>query len=133
MSMAKQIFYHNLRKGNKVEVEIYNRDIKPYEEKNNIAYWSSEVFLNDYFHKCEFSEPYAKAWGLIPQAWVTTPWRNKMKKIVFKFVRGYVKKHKKLPEGELSFLVDWKSRDLHWLKHRLKKKQNVIFPKIDFK
>ena len=33
MSMAKQIFYHNLRKGNKVEVEIYNRDIKPYVEK----------------------------------------------------------------------------------------------------
>ena len=32
MSMAKQIFYHNLRKGNKVEVEIYNRDIKPYVE-----------------------------------------------------------------------------------------------------
>ena len=133
MSMAKQIFYHNLRKGNKVEVEIYNRDIKPYVEKNNIAYWSSETFLNDYFLKCEFSEPYAKAWGSIPQAWVTTPWRNKMKKIVFKFVRGYVKKHKKLPEGELSFFVDWKNRDLHWLKHCLKKKQNVIFPKIDFK
>ena len=33
MSMAKQIFYHNLRKGNKTEVEIYNRDIKPYVEK----------------------------------------------------------------------------------------------------
>ena len=33
MSMTKQIFYHNLRKGNKVEVEIYNRDIKPYVEK----------------------------------------------------------------------------------------------------
>lgn len=32
MSMAKQIFYHNLRKGNKTEVEIYNRDIKPYVE-----------------------------------------------------------------------------------------------------
>jgi hypothetical protein len=32
MSMAKQIFYHNLRKGNKAEVEIYNRDIKPYIE-----------------------------------------------------------------------------------------------------
>jgi len=30
--MAKQIFYHNLRKGNKTEVEIYNRDIKPYVE-----------------------------------------------------------------------------------------------------
>ena len=33
MSMAKQIFYHNLRKGNNVEVKIYNRDIKPYVEK----------------------------------------------------------------------------------------------------
>jgi len=33
MSMAKQIFYHNLRKGNKTEVDIYNRDIKSYVEK----------------------------------------------------------------------------------------------------
>jgi len=33
MSMAKQIFYHNLRKGNKAEVETYNRYIKPYVEK----------------------------------------------------------------------------------------------------
>jgi len=31
--MAKQIFYHNLRKGNKTEVDIYNRDIKSYVEK----------------------------------------------------------------------------------------------------
>jgi len=33
MSMAKQIFYHNLRKNNNTEVEIYERDIKPYYEK----------------------------------------------------------------------------------------------------
>lgn len=133
MSMAKQIFYHNLRKGNKVEVEIYNRDIKPYVEKNNIAYWSSETFLNDYFLKCEFSEPYAKAWGSIPQAWVTTPWRNRMKKIIFKFIKDYLKSYKKLPEGKFSFLVDWESRDFHWLKKCLKKKQYVIFPKTGFK
>ena len=133
MSMAKQIFYHNLRKGNKIEQEIYNKDIKPYVEKNDIAYWSSETFLHEYFLKCEFSEPYAKAWGSIPQAWVTTPWRNKMKKIIFKFVRDYLKSYKKLPEGKFSFLVDWESSDFHWLKKCLKKKQSVIFPKTGFK
>jgi len=36
MSMAKQIFYHNLKKGNKVEAEIYERDIKPYVEKEKL-------------------------------------------------------------------------------------------------
>ena len=35
MSIAKQIFYHNLRNGNKTEVEIYNRDIKPFVEKES--------------------------------------------------------------------------------------------------
>lgn len=33
MSMAKQIFYHNLKKGNKTEAKIYERDIRPFEEK----------------------------------------------------------------------------------------------------
>ena len=28
MSMAKQIFYHNLKNGNKTEVEIFNKEIK---------------------------------------------------------------------------------------------------------
>ena len=32
MSIGKQIFYNNLKKGNRVEVKIYERDIKPYYE-----------------------------------------------------------------------------------------------------
>lgn len=99
-------------------------------KKDLLTYWSSDEFLNEYFQKLEFSEPYAKAWGSIPQTWVTNPWRRRMKVIVFEFVRGYVKNYKKLPEGQHNFLVNWENKNLHWLIKCLKADQIVTFPKL---
>lgn len=100
-------------------------------KKDQLAYWSSEDFLNCYFQKLDFSEPYAKAWGSIPQTWVTGPWRNRMKKIVFEFIRDFIKKYKKLPEGEFTFIVNWESKNLHWLIRCLKPEQIVTFPILE--
>ena len=130
MSMAKQIFYHNLKKGNKAEVEVFNKDIKPYTEKNQLAYWSSEIFLNEYFKRVEFDEPYAKSFGTIPQGWVSSSWRQYIKEIVFKYTLDYLKKYKKLPEGDVTFDVNWKTKKPKWLVDCLRKKQIVTFPKI---
>lgn len=44
MSMAKQIFYHNLRKGNKTEVEIYDKHIKPYIKVNHNKWQKFSTF-----------------------------------------------------------------------------------------
>ena len=109
MSMAKQIYYNNLR----------------------IRYWSSKEFLNLYFKQLEFSEPYSKAFGSISQAWVTNPWRNKIKLIVFDFVKQHLKVYKTLPVGEYTFTLEWRSKNLPWLKKCLKEKPVIIFP--DFK
>lgn len=130
MSMAKQIFYHNLKKGNKAEVEVFNKDIKPYTEKNQLAYWSSEIFLNEYFKRVEFDEPYAKSFGTIAQGWVSSPWRQYIKEIVFKYTLDYLKKYKKLPEGHVTFDVNWKTKKPKWLVDCLRTKQIVTFPKI---
>lgn len=97
--------------------------------KQNLAYWSSEEFLNQYFEELEFNEPYAKTWSSISQGWVTNPWRSRMKKVLFEFIRNYVKKHKKLPKGEFTFVIDWKNKNLHWLVKCLKPNQIVTFPK----
>ena len=133
MSMAKQIFYHNLKNGNKTEVEIFNKEIKPYIEKYNLAYWSSDEFLNQYFTQLQFNEKYAKATGSIAGQWVRNPWTIKIRGIIFTFVKGYVKKHKKLPEGEHAFNVNWHAPNAKWLKEVLLRKQVVTFPKdIDF-
>ena len=131
MSMAKQIFYHNLKKGNKAEVEVFNKDIKPYTEKNQLAYWSSEAFLNQYFYQLNFNEPYSKATGSIAGGWVRSPWNGRMKKIVFHFVKDFVKKHKRLPEGEHIFNVNWHASNAKWLKQVLLKEQVVTFPRIE--
>ena len=100
-------------------------------KKDQIAYWSSETFLNQYFYQLKFNEPYSKATGSIAGGWVRSPWNGRMKKIVFHFVTDYVKKHKKLPEGEHSFNVDWDYPNAKWLKKVLLKKQLVTFPKIE--
>jgi hypothetical protein len=107
--MAKQIYYNNLR----------------------VKYWSSTKFLGSYFNELEFSEPYSEAFGSISQAWVVNPWRNKIKLIVFDFVKQHLKAYKTLPVGEYTFTVEWKSKNLPWLKKCLKEKQVIIFP--DFK
>jgi hypothetical protein len=102
-------------------------------KKDQIAYWSSEAFLNEYFSQLEFNEKYAKATGSIAGQWVRNPWTRKIKEIIFKFVKDYVKKHHRLPEGEHSFIVNWHSPNAKWLKQVLQKKQIVIFPKhVDF-
>ena len=128
--MAKQIFYHNLKKGNKTEVEVFNKDIKPYIEKNELAYWSSEIFLNEYFKHFAFDEPYAKSFGTIAQGLVSSSWRQYIKEIVFKYTLNYLKKYKKLPEGAVTFDVNWKTKKPIWLIKSLRKKQIVTFPKI---
>ncbi len=55
-------------------------------KKDQIAYWSSEAFLNQYFQSLEFDEPYAKAYGTIALGWVTNPWRHHIRQITFKFI-----------------------------------------------
>ncbi len=130
MSMAKQIFYYNLKKGNKVEVEIYNRNIRPYYEKNQLNYWQSEEFLNRYLQKLIFEEPYAGAYGSIATGWVTNPWKDHMSVIVNNYIKSYLNKHRKLPEGKVIFTVNWKKRKPKWLQDFLKKEQVVTFPEL---
>ena len=60
-------------------------------KKDQLAYWSSEAFLNQYFYQLKFNEPYSKATGSIAGGWVRNPWDGRMKKIVFHFVKDYVK------------------------------------------
>ena len=50
-----------------------------------------------------------------------------MKKIVFHFVKDYVKKHHRLPKGEHIFNVNWYAPNAKWLKEVLLKKQVVVF------
>ncbi len=100
-------------------------------KKDQIAYWSSEAFLNQYFQIVKFDEPYAKAYGSIALGWVTNPWRQHIKAIVFKYIKSYLRKYKKLPQGEITFEVNWKTRKPKWLVNCLRRKQLVIFPKID--
>ena len=102
-------------------------------KKDQAAYWSSNEFLNEYFAQLQFNDKYSKATGSISGQWVRNPWQIKVTGIIFKFVRGYVKKHKKLPEGEHAFNVNWHAPNAKWLKEVLLKKQVVTFPKhIDF-
>lgn len=101
--------------------------------KDQLIYWSSEEFLNQYFAQLHFNEKYAKATGSIAGQWVRNPWEIKIRGIIFKFVKGYIKKHHRLPEGEHIFKVNWDSPNAKWLKDVLLKEQIVIFPKsIDF-
>jgi len=41
--MSKQIFYHNLKKGNKAEIEIFERDIKPYLNKSEVETYEKDI------------------------------------------------------------------------------------------
>ena len=43
MSMAKQIFYHNLKQGNKTEIEIFERCIKPYLSKAEVKMYEKDI------------------------------------------------------------------------------------------
>ena len=99
-------------------------------KKDQIAYWSSEAFLNQYFLQLQFNEKYAKATGSIAGQMVRNPWTIKIREITFKFVKDYVKKHHHLPKGEHSFNVDWDYPNAKWLKKVLLKKQVVTFPKL---
>ena len=56
---------------------------------------------------------------------------NKIKLIVFDFVKQHLKVYKTLPVGEYTFTVEWRSKNIPWLKKCLKEKQVIIFP--DFK
>ena len=100
-------------------------------KKDQIAYWSSDEFLNQYFTQFQFNDKYAKASGSIAGQWVRNPWTKKIRGIIFKFVKGYVKKHKKLPEGAHTFNVNWDVPNAKWLKQVLLKEQVVTFPKIE--
>jgi hypothetical protein len=99
-------------------------------KKDQIAYWSSEEFLNQYFNQLKFNEPYSKATGSIAGQWVRNPWTGKIRGIVFKFVKSYVKKHHQLPEGEHKFKVNWGAPNAKWLKDVLLKEQVVTFSKL---
>ncbi len=99
-------------------------------KKDQIAYWSSEPFLNQYFSQLKFNEKYAKATGSITGQWIRNPWARKIRGIVFKFVKSYVKKNHQLPEGELIFTVNWHKPNAKWLKQVLLKEQVVTFPRI---
>ena len=100
-------------------------------KKDQIAYWSSDEFLNQYFTQLQFKDKYAKATGSIAGQWGRTPWTKKILGIIFKFVKGYVKKHKKLPEGAHTFNVNWDAPNAKWLKQVLLKEQVVTFPKTE--
>ena len=100
-------------------------------KKDQIAYWLSDEFLNQYFTQFQFNDKYAKASGSIAGQWVRNPWTKKIRGIIFKFVKGYVKKHKKLPEGAHTFNVNWDVPNAKWLKQVLLKEQVVTFPKIE--
>ena len=99
-------------------------------KEDQIAYWLSEEFLNKYFQKLEFEEPYAKATGTIAWNYVKGTWQRRMKFIVFELTRNHVEAYNKLPEGQYSFLVNWRNRDAHWLIKCLRAKQIITFPKI---
>ena len=99
-------------------------------KEDQIAYWSSEAFLNQYFLQLQFNEKYAKATGSVAGQMVRNPWTIKIRGIIFKFVKGYVKKHHHLPEGEHTFNVNWYAPNAKWLKEVLLKKQVVTFPKL---
>ena len=102
-------------------------------KKDQIAYWSSNEFLNQYFLQLQFNEKYAKATGSIAGQMVRNPWTIKIREITFKFVKDYVKKYHCLPKGKHSFNVNWYAPNAKWLKEVLLKKQVVTFPKdIDF-
>ena len=98
-------------------------------KKDQIAYWSSEAFLNLYFSQLRFNEKYANATGSIAGQMVRNPWTVKIRGIIFKFVKDYVKHHHQLPEGELSFNINWYAPNAKWLREVLLKKQVVTFPK----
>jgi hypothetical protein len=100
-------------------------------KKDQLIYWLSEEFLNQYFTQLQFNDKYAKATGSIAGQWVRNPWKKKIRGIVFKFVKGYVKKHRKLPEGAHTFNVNWDALNAKWLKQVLLKGQVVTFPKIE--
>jgi len=100
-------------------------------KKDQIAYWSSDELLNKYFTQLQFNEKYAKATGSIARQWVRNPWQIKITGIIFKFVKGYVKKHYQLPEGEHTFKVNWDAPNAKWLKQVLLKEQVVTFPRIE--
>lgn len=102
----------------------------PISREGQIAYWSSEEFLNKYFERLEFEEPYAKATGTIALMYVKGTWQRRMKFIVFELTRNHVEAYNKLPEGQYSFLVNWRNRDAHWLIKCLRAKQIITFPKI---
>ena len=85
-------------------------------KKDQIAYWLSDEFLNKYFLQLQFNEKYAKATGSIAGQWVRNPWTIKIRGIIFKFVKSYVKKHHCLPEGERTFKVNWYTPNTRWLK-----------------
>lgn len=99
-------------------------------KKDQIAYWSSEEFLNQYFSQLQFNEKYARATGSIAGSWVRNPWTGTIRSIIFDFVRDYLKEHKKLPQGKKCFIVDWRRPNAPWLEKVLLKKQVVTFPKI---
>ena len=99
--------------------------------QEKIDLWTSDTFLKKYFYQLKFNEPHFKATGSIAGSWVRNPWDSKMKEVIFHFVRDYVQKYKKLPEGEHVFKVDWdRPPPGQYLKKALLKKQIVTFPKI---
>ncbi len=98
-------------------------------KKDQLTYWSSETFLNQYFQTLEFNEPYANAYGSKARGWVTNPWRQHIRVIVFKYIKIYLGRYKKLPQGEITFEVNWKTKKPKWLINCLKTKQIVTFPK----
>ena len=100
-------------------------------KKDQIAYWSSNEFLNQYFLQLQFNEKYAKATGSIAGQMVRNPWTIKIREVTFKFVKDYVKHHHHLPKGKHTFNVNWNAPNAKWLKRVLLKKQLVTFPKIE--
>ena len=133
---GRRIYLYEIRKGRNydagywVKIPSLNQVKRSEEQKVKINLWSSDAFLNKYFYQLKFNEPYSKATGSIAGGWVRNPWDGKMQEIVFHFIKDYVKKHKKLPEGEHSFNVDWDYPNAKWLKRVLLKKQVVTFPKL---
>ena len=58
-------------------------------KKDQIAYWLSDEFLNQYFTQFQFNDKYAKASGSIAGQWVRNSWTKKIRGIIFKFVKGF--------------------------------------------
>ena len=96
-------------------------------DQDKLLVWVSEDFLNKYFYQLNFNDTNSKATGSIAGQWVRNPWDNKMKEVIFNFVREYVNKKQTLPEGEHSFKLDWGSG---YLKDELLSNQIVTFPKL---